>query len=242
MESSTSFDLNGALQQWRAQLKYSDALRGQDIHELESHLRDAIADWQNRGLRENEAFWVACQRLGTPGQLCAEFGKINQQQVWLTRCIWMLAGSVGISLLGGFTSSLTSLLMVLGVSATSQDQLLPYPNLVGGLTLALHTAAFLGLVAWCWRSGAKAQGFLWRLARWAQARPWTAGATVAVLLVLNSFASFGVVLLQSRQFDVQFIGAFYRWRTYGSMLWYLLWPLALIWLLHQRRQRQQALA
>lgn len=66
--------------------------------------------------------------------------------------------------------------------------------------------------------------------------------TLGLLLILNSFAGFGVAVVQARQFDVQFISAFYRWRTYGSMLWYLLWPLALVWLLHQRRQRQQALA
>ena len=50
METTTSFDLNRAIQSWRENLAQSPAFRGENLNELESHLRDSVATWQARGL------------------------------------------------------------------------------------------------------------------------------------------------------------------------------------------------
>ncbi|MBX3733648.1 MAG: hypothetical protein KF791_13760 [Verrucomicrobiae bacterium] len=91
MESTTPFDLNEAIQRWREDLAPSPAFRSGDLDELESHLRDASALLQTRGLTEPEAFLIASRRLGRPETLALEFGKVHGDAVWRTRLLWMIA-------------------------------------------------------------------------------------------------------------------------------------------------------
>lgn len=90
MKTQDSFDLNNAIQQWRGNLAQSSAFRSENLHELESHLRDSIATLQTRGLAEDEAFWIASRRIGGGPQLAREFGKVNTTVVWLDRILWVL--------------------------------------------------------------------------------------------------------------------------------------------------------
>ena len=46
-----------------------------DADELESHLREQIADLEAAGLAEDEAFLIAVKRLGQVDQLTAEFAR-----------------------------------------------------------------------------------------------------------------------------------------------------------------------
>ena len=46
--TSTPFDLNQAIQQWRDGLAQSPAIRGENLDELEVHLRDSVATLQAR--------------------------------------------------------------------------------------------------------------------------------------------------------------------------------------------------
>lgn len=88
----TAFDLNQAVRQWRAQLAQSPVLPGESLDELETHLRDSVASLQQRGLPEQEAFWVATRRLGSEAALQKEFAKLDPRSVWLDRVLWMLLG------------------------------------------------------------------------------------------------------------------------------------------------------
>jgi len=92
MENETSFDLNQQIQVWRENLGQSPAFCGENLDELETHLRDSISLLEARGLSAEEAFSVAARRMGTSGSLAAEFGKVHRQAVWMDRIFWMLVG------------------------------------------------------------------------------------------------------------------------------------------------------
>jgi hypothetical protein len=62
MENQTRFDLNAAIENWRQELAAQSGLTPDDRRELETHLRDAIAGFQQRGLNDEESFWLACAR------------------------------------------------------------------------------------------------------------------------------------------------------------------------------------
>lgn len=111
MENLSQFDLNFAIQRWRRALTQSPAMQGEDLDELESHLRDAVGDLKTRGLSEEEAALIAARRLGWVETLSREFGKVNVAVVWRDRAVWMLAGmllmTVGWDLSGLIASTLT---------------------------------------------------------------------------------------------------------------------------------------
>jgi hypothetical protein len=90
MENQTAFDLNLAIQRWRADLENSPAFRQENLNELESHLRDSVAALLTRGLSDEEAFLIATRRIGKGRQLESEFGKLNRNSIWFERILWML--------------------------------------------------------------------------------------------------------------------------------------------------------
>jgi hypothetical protein len=104
----TPFDLNRALQAWRENLGDSPAFRQENLDELETHLRDSIANLQQRGLAEDEAFLIASRRVGNDSTLGAEFGKINAQSVWINRILWMLIGTQLFGCLRDLVGAVTS--------------------------------------------------------------------------------------------------------------------------------------
>jgi len=89
MENQTRFDLNAAVENWRNELAAQPNLASDDRRELETHLRDAIAGFQQRGLNDEESFWLACRRVGQPQQLGEEFVKADPAKVWRERVFWM---------------------------------------------------------------------------------------------------------------------------------------------------------
>ena len=93
--TSTPFDLNQAIQQWRDSLAQSPAIRGENLDELEVHLRDSVVRWQAHGLADDEAFLIATRRLGKNETLGAEFGKVNGQAVWIDRLFWAVIVFLG---------------------------------------------------------------------------------------------------------------------------------------------------
>jgi hypothetical protein len=58
------FELEASLQVWKDQLRQRKTLLNEDIEELEQHVRDSIAAHRDRGLTEEESFWVAIGRVG----------------------------------------------------------------------------------------------------------------------------------------------------------------------------------
>jgi hypothetical protein len=90
MENQTRFDLNAAIENWRNELAAQPNLASDDRRELETHLRDAIAGFQQRGLNEEESFWLARRRIGQPQQIGEEFVKADPARVWRERAFWIV--------------------------------------------------------------------------------------------------------------------------------------------------------
>jgi len=89
MENQTRFDLNAAIENWRQELAAQPNLASEDRRELETHLRAAIAGFQQRGLNGEESFWLARRRVGQPQQLSEEFVKADPARAWRERVFWM---------------------------------------------------------------------------------------------------------------------------------------------------------
>lgn len=74
MEPDDRLNLESAFARWRA----SSAFDADTLDELESHLRDAVADGLTRGLSPAKAFREAVSQLGDATQLASEFSKLQQ--------------------------------------------------------------------------------------------------------------------------------------------------------------------
>ena len=92
MENQTRFDLNAAVEKWRQELAAQPKLASDDRRELETHLRDAIADFQQRGLNDEECFWLARRRTGQPQELGEEFVKAHPANFYRERAFWLAFG------------------------------------------------------------------------------------------------------------------------------------------------------
>jgi hypothetical protein len=90
MENQTRFDLNAAIEDWRRELAAQSNLASEDRRELETHLRDATAGFQQCGLNDEESFWLARRRVGQPPQLGEEFVKADPAKVWRERAFWVV--------------------------------------------------------------------------------------------------------------------------------------------------------
>jgi len=89
------FDLDHAISEWRRQLTV-DGISSLDVlDELESHLRDDVAQQVQSGASEVHSFQNAIQRLGQTGLLKSEFAKVGgwkELQARLHEAILTLAG------------------------------------------------------------------------------------------------------------------------------------------------------
>jgi hypothetical protein len=110
MENQTRYDLNAAIENWRNELAAQPNLASDDRRELETHLRDAIAGFQQRGLNDEESFWLARKRVGQPQQLEEEFVKADPAKVWRERAFWMVAAIIAIQIWGSVVNFLFTIL------------------------------------------------------------------------------------------------------------------------------------
>lgn len=104
MEPATRFDLEAAIQSWRANLSEELAGQADALAELEEHLRTSVAALREAGLSDEESLLIAQRRLGPTPDLGAEFRQSNPASVWRRRVFWMALGSIGVHLWGSFVS------------------------------------------------------------------------------------------------------------------------------------------
>ena len=102
------FQLESEIKQWRKSLAETESIGQPKALELETHLRDSMADLRGRGLSEQEAFLVGALRVGKPHELVTEYEKVDPQSVWRTRMLWMLGGYVAFAVAGSIISGLSS--------------------------------------------------------------------------------------------------------------------------------------
>lgn len=77
------FDLQREISLWRRAVGSREAIGTEDAQELEDHLRDEVENLQAKGLTTEEAFLIACKRLGEARALSGEFKKVGGL-VWKT--------------------------------------------------------------------------------------------------------------------------------------------------------------
>lgn len=88
------FNLTEAVQSWLGQLEQRGTFTEDDLLELHSHLMDAIDSLLATGLSRQEAFLIACHRLGTAEVLGNEFGKLSRPLPLRREPVLLIAGVV----------------------------------------------------------------------------------------------------------------------------------------------------
>ena len=74
--------LESQIAEWRAYVGKAPAVNGRDVDELESHLRDQIAELGAAGLTADEAFLIAVKRMGDVDSLSMEFAREHSGRLW----------------------------------------------------------------------------------------------------------------------------------------------------------------
>jgi hypothetical protein len=206
METTTSFDLNQAIQRWRENLAQSPAFRRENLDELESHLRDSVASLQERDLSTEEAFLIATQRIGKDRALEREFSKVNAQSVWLERVLWMLIGIQVWGLVSGFVGSLSGGALSFGL-VNGRFNFDTHGRAVPIFLFALvRLLAFISSLAICWwlivrngrRLGSKFERFLRQPAKLT-----AIGGALCVVTVAVSFVGYGSTILLLKLADMR---------------------------------------
>jgi len=141
MENQTRFDLNVAVENWRNELAAQPNLASDDRRELETHLRDAITGFQQRGLNDEESFWLARKRVGQPQQLVAEFEKADPAKVWRVRISWMCFAVWSLSIFDTLVFSLK--LMMSPMKSGSFLDRINMPEILSLLTILVPLLAVI---------------------------------------------------------------------------------------------------
>ena len=227
MENATPFDLTAAIQQWRDNLVASHACTPDDLDQLESHLRDSAATLQTRGLSLPEAFWVAKSRLGTNEELSCEFAKVNAGQIWLERVLWFLIGSVFLKAINALASGLSNAAAMVLYAFTKSDRLL------GPFTSILFAGLSVGLLWLVWRSGLDRHGAISRVVAWMKRHPIQA----AIGWFMVSPITVAMNVLTVKTMPLSAYATVTWWRSLGSMVPLIVFPIVFGWLLVRTRPK-----
>ena len=84
--------LNQKIDQFGHNLLSYKSMRPEDQEELKSHFENAVFDLLENGLTEEEALYIATQRLGNLDQIDEEYAKTNTGYLWQKRFLWLIAG------------------------------------------------------------------------------------------------------------------------------------------------------
>lgn len=98
METHTRFNLSAAFENWRQELAAQPGLTANARRELESHMQDSVTGLQRLGLDDEEAYWLAHRRIGTPRQLSEEFIGENPSTARREKLLWIALSLLGLQL------------------------------------------------------------------------------------------------------------------------------------------------
>jgi hypothetical protein len=99
--------------QWREFILKRRGVVKADADELESHLRDQVADLMASGLSPDEAFLVAVKRLGAQDEISREFARVHSGRLWKQL---VLAGTDETTPASGAGASRAELWWVIGLA------------------------------------------------------------------------------------------------------------------------------
>lgn len=86
------FDIKESLNKWKQDLNHNQSLNISDVNELQLHLEDSMEELEEKGLSEEEAFWIARHRIGDTEVLSNEYAKVNRADIWKKRILWFISG------------------------------------------------------------------------------------------------------------------------------------------------------
>jgi len=98
MENQTPFDLDSAIADFQKELVARADLNPTMQSGMETELRDSLVGLQKLGLNKEESFWLARRRLGQTQWVA----KLNQEQVWRERTLWIVIGLLAVNLWAAF--------------------------------------------------------------------------------------------------------------------------------------------
>ncbi len=87
-------ELEKRINEWRSYVRRRQAIEVTDVDELEDHLRSQVADLQEAGLDDDEAFLIGVKRLGELDSLSGEFAREHSERLW-KRLVVGDTGAVG---------------------------------------------------------------------------------------------------------------------------------------------------
>ena len=82
MRHTNGDTIEDLIAEWRADLQRHEAVRAQDLEELEGRLRDDVATLQDAGLADDEAFLIALRRVGENDAASREFARERFGRLW----------------------------------------------------------------------------------------------------------------------------------------------------------------
>ncbi len=75
-------ELESQIGQWRGYVQRHRSIAAADVEEMESHLRDQVADLTSGGLTSDEAFLIAVKRIGNVDEISREFAREHSERLW----------------------------------------------------------------------------------------------------------------------------------------------------------------
>ena len=132
------FELENEITRWKQSVVGDGVVSSEETSELESHLRESVASLGEKGLTTEEAFLVGANRLGHPLALQKEYAKNKLSARWKQRVFWMLAGYLGLRVIGG----------VVSVIGTTTGAVMAY----GGFGGSTSGVVMIALMATVWSS------------------------------------------------------------------------------------------
>ncbi|WP_256010240.1 permease prefix domain 1-containing protein [Desertivirga xinjiangensis] len=112
MEKNSGFLFEEQFELWHNQVKDREGVTQADAEELKSHFLDIIDELTIAGLDEEEAFWVACKRMGRDFDWTTAYADVNKPLIQLKRSLIILAGVLAYFLLYYFINCSAKLLYV----------------------------------------------------------------------------------------------------------------------------------
>jgi hypothetical protein len=111
--SAERASLEEQISHWREYLRHRRAIHGQDVEELEDHLRNQVGVLTEAGLANDEAFLVAVKRMGNLDALSREFAREHSERLWKQLVISPAAGDES----GATTHTEAFVVLILAVAA-----------------------------------------------------------------------------------------------------------------------------
>ena len=128
MENKTSFDLEAAVAKWRDDLAAQETIGAEQLRELESHLREAVAGFREKGLTEEEAFLLARRRIGPGEKVAEEYHQEDPNALIRTRVFWMLMGVAGVLFLAEASRALMTVISIGSAFMLTPDDFYLWPK------------------------------------------------------------------------------------------------------------------